>query len=336
MDITLTKRSNRPRTLSPITDKWQNTDDTGEFQRLSVKNASLPSPINKEPSQKIEERIFRLTVASKDDIWGLSNYGVLYRFDEDSTSSLEEHKWVHFKTKDNQLFRDITIAPNYCIFAIDKNSNTLYRIEDEDLSSAHNAYVKKLIMQNYKGSYDPGSSFRLIIPHDKTTVKQISCISHKALYAISTENKALHLEKHRFSKKYEWSTFGPDIELSKISVGRAHYFRGTELWAIRRSDRLPLRWDTLVHDWEVIGEEPIVDISITQDNSVYAIRKHNGELIKWDGHLKFESQSKSSLMNEQGGVIRHQLTNLCALKEGKHVYSVDRDTGDLLKMIVYK
>jgi hypothetical protein len=194
--------------------------------------------------------------------------------------------------------------------------------------------IRKTVQEHNKNAVAiVGSEFYSVVQRDTDTVVcQIAALSNKMVYALSVNDKALSLEKQRFSKILNWEKFGPDVPLKKISVGEPHLFRSTEIWAIRKSDDAPLRYDKSNHDWEAVNSISLLDISVSSDNAVYGVRKEDGRLVKWDGSKDFLVQD-SPLTNVEGTQTYQKLTNVCALKEGKHVYSIDTETGDLLMMI---
>jgi hypothetical protein len=308
-----------------LSDDWQYTRDSGEFTKIDTKSPQIKSPIS--PSDCIEH-IIQLSVASKDDIWGLSNAGILYRFDQ----TTEGNDWVYFKVSNDLRFSAFTITPKYHLFAI--SDGRLYRLKDPHQASALEAAIRKTVREhNGTDIAIVGAEFVPVIQNDDQIVIQVSASTHKLVYALSANDHAICLEKQRFSKSYKWENFGPDVPLRKISVGGTHIFRNTEIWAIRKSDNAALRYNKTTKSWDEFNYA-LQDISVSLDNAVYGISLEDGYLVKWDGNFSFVRQDKELIDNKDKNTYWKRLKNVYALKEGKHVYSVDTENGHLLKMVV--
>jgi len=115
-----------------------------------------------------------------------------------------------------------------------------------------------------------------------------------------------------------------------ISVGGVSTSRNNEVWALGKDNKLYRYYRGL---W-VMFPFQMIDVSITKDNAVYAVGV-DGALYKWNGHKSFVRQYKSfktGLAEEKEEKIRRPITNVMAYKERTKVFSIDQETGALMRM----
>jgi hypothetical protein len=122
-----------------VSENWQYTRDSGEFVKLVVNSPHLDSPISPTSDSGVDqEKIIELSIASKNDIWGLSNAGIVYRFDQDT---IRGNDWVYFDIVDSQKartlrFSSFSVTSKNYIFGVNVADGRLYRIKDRRQASS--------------------------------------------------------------------------------------------------------------------------------------------------------------------------------------------------------
>ncbi len=288
--------------------KYHYRQDSGMFQQVThSRTLSRESAVVAE-QQKIEERVNNLTLqesavqefnqdtlrvvtcSGKNHLWGLSHGKDLYHM----RSTPNGMEWQFFPTGGNQ-FKDISVSKGGVLFAIGATDGFLYKLDTST------------------------TRMDLVAPGETTRLRQVSASSRNKVYALAEDGSVLFLSGDH------WERMGG--KLKKISAGGKHLFRKTEVWGISFDDRAT-RWDHK-GSWVPVNEE-LIDISVAGDNSVYAIRKSDQQLVKWDGD-KFVHQAPPNSSN--GLESSWRLSNISAYKESRHVYAVEAGTGNLLKMV---
>jgi len=215
------------------------------------------------------------------------------------------------------------------LYGISAADRLLYRIKDRELA----AKWGKAELTHENTLFE----FEKVVPNDDQRLLQVSATSHYAIYALNEDGQVMYLDIPRFSHKiFRWQMYAGNVNFRKVAVGGAHTFRKTELWGLDTFTHLPMRWIWSRGSWESFNE-PLLDISITLDNAVYAVRESDGRLVKWNGAEQFIVQDQpmtTTGINRDTSKVYRQLTNVAALEEGKYVYGLDATTGDLLKMLM--
>jgi hypothetical protein len=235
-----------------------------------------------------------ISVYGKDNIWGLSKSNELYHLVK-TPNGLE---WQYFPTE-GMKFKDISCTKRNILFAIGADDGLLYRLAK--------------------------SKMELVVPSDTTKFVSVSAMSKRRIYAVAENGTVMSLKIRRVGKgPNRWDLIGG--RMKKVASGSRHRIRRSELWGIGPDDRA-YRFDGSV--WCPFNIE-LKDISVAKDNSVYGVRKEDGRLVKWDRGEQFLLQEKPATNNDQQFA---KLTRVSAYREGKHVYAIEEDTSNILRMV---
>lgn len=262
------------------------TNDSGSFDIL---------PTEWDPETTTIDHIQVCAVGGKANIFGLTRGGQIFRLTDRALNRLE---WNFFDTA-GKRFIDIC-----CV------KTTLFAIGTDRLLYRWNNMTKPQ---------------KLFIEGDTQRLRQVTAMNKRTVYGLAEDGTVLFAKRGLASTKPKslWTPVG-NQKMKKISTGSKHLFRKVELWAVGLDDRAH-RYDHFNDIW-VMYDIIVNDLSVTRDNAVYAVRKKDGRLMKWNGGDKFVLQDLGSKPTEE-----HRLLNVSAYKERKEVYSVD-ENGNLLKM----
>lgn len=282
--------------------------DSGQFYNINAKftpreqvedeKIIQKDGVGKSSTEESErDRLYAVSCAGKNDIWGLSKKGDLFKLVEDG----EKLEWQYVPIGNVKL-SDISVARHGIVFGIGKTNGALYRLT-------------KI------------GRMELVLPDDNTHLQQVDAQTKKRIYALTEHGHVLYMKLGLLTENQSWTRLGPTTtKLKKIAVGGKHLFRQTELWGIGIDD-FAYRWkyDT---QWDRF-DASLIDISVSKDNAVYGVRKEDGRVMKWDGKKDFLLLEHP--LTDPNMVFDH-LTNIKAYKEGKCVYAVEKQTGTVLKM----
>jgi hypothetical protein len=234
-------------------------------------------------------------VGGRNFIFGLTNGGQIFRL-HDKGGVLE---WGLFDTGAAR-FTDLCCA-----------GKTLFAIGTDRL------------LYSWKSS---SKHMMLFLPNDVQQLRQVTGKDKRTVYALTEDGTVLFCHKHHAKSirkvTNEWEKLG-NQKMKIISCGAFSLLRKMELWGIGYDDRA-YRFDHTSSTW-ILFDIKVLDISVTRDNIVYAIRQQDGRLMKWNGSENFELQDLGKKDDN------YQLLNISAYKERREVYSVDAK-GNLLKM----
>ncbi|KAL0485930.1 developmentally-regulated protein [Acrasis kona] len=263
------------------------TNDSGCFDIL---------PTEWDPETTTVDHIQVCAVGAKESIFGLTRGGQIFKLIDRSRNRLE---WNFFDTA-GQRFIDICSV-----------KTTLFAIGTDRLLYCWNKLNK---------------SQKLFIPNDTQRLRQVSAMSKRKVYGLAEDGTVLFAKRGigPMKSKATWIPVG-NQKMKKISTGSKHLLRKVELWAVGLDDRAH-RFDHFNDLW-IMYDIIVNDLSVTRDNAVYAVRKKDGRLMKWNGgdHFVLQDLGKNETTEE------YHLLNVSAYKERKEVYSVDQN-GNLLKM----
>jgi hypothetical protein len=251
---------------------------------------------------KSDDNIIFITGANKRNMWGLSNNGQIFELVKHGLGNNRDWKLLP-----TQGLRFININSS-------RKKNILFGVTVDAQVYRYNSRDKTMER----------------MPVGVNNITNISPVGKNKAYAVASDGSAYLLNLKRRLGRNETVKIGDHMKW--ISAGGKHRIRGTEVWAIGH-DNQPYRWR---FDLWVKYPLDVRDISVTRDNAVYAVGT-NGGLYKWNGRKEFIRQSQTYETGLEGERVQKRqvdipLTNVAALKEGSKVFSIDRDTGNLLQM----
>jgi len=271
--------------------------DSGKFRNFDAKFVPSNTQTHLGYAQQNAQQsnhLRTITLNGKRNMYGLSFAGELYRL----VGKEGAQSWEHVPTE-GLLLRDISCGRGGALFGIGQQDGFLYRLS--------------------------GSKPELVLPNDTQRLAQISAATKRKIYALAEDGSVLYMALPRFGHNFEWERLGG--KLKKISCGGG-LLRRTELWGVGVDNR-PYRW--YENQWVPFNAQ-LQDISVAADNSVYGVSM-DGQLWKWNGHDNFAVQNQEIKGDNAQYLQNAQLTNVAAYKETKHVYAIEKGTGNVLKML---
>jgi hypothetical protein len=314
---------------------WDHSKGSGAFESVFVltgvtgrNGQAFASPDKIQLHHEMNTEMIKLSVASKDDVWGLNVGGRLFKLVYTKYSG---SRWSYFKVASDMRFIDFSVTPKGHIFAINASDRHVYRlkerIQSQDLTGV--VYEDDPITQAYEGHV-----FEPMFSGDLQRLTSVTAASHKLIYALDEQGQVLFLEMQRFSNKIVgWAKHSDQSHpLKKITVGGPHMFRSVELWGLT-SFHQPMRYDKNTSSWKLFENQSLTDISITLDNAVYGIRKEDNRLVKWNGNDTFTLQDRAGNGSYSPGSST-ELELLAALKESQYVWATEKRSHKLMRMVV--
>lgn len=312
------------------------SEDTGSFESLFVlthdtNRSVMTTPDDIEHHTEMITEMIKLSVADKDNVWGLNVGGRLFKL---VYTKYNGCRWSYFKVADDLRFVDFAVTPKGHIFAINAADRHLYKLQEKLMPNeiTHVIFEDDPLLINSKGH-----RFEQMFEGDLQKLTGIAAVSHNAIYALDEQGQVLYLETRKITNRVlGWAKQSDQPHpCKKIAVsGGPHIFKSIELWGLTHRNQ-PMRYDKNSGTWKLFENEKLYDISVTDDNAVYGIRYSDRRLVKFNG-LQFVLQDRYGNGNREGMTPDdvQELELLAALKESQFVWATDRKTNKLLRMIV--
>lgn len=221
-----------------IAELYQQPIDLGNSIEQGNNVSNISQPI-------AAEVVADLLCVGKNELWGLSNQGRIFRLLPKFQGVLQ---WELFPTG-NLLFRAIS-GTKRSLIGIGLYDGVLYSLCNST--------------KRFEHVFTGGP-----------VLKSVSAMSKRNVYVVSEDGSVLSLVIRRRKKIPAWNMGG---SMKKISVGARHLMHHKEIWAIGVDD-YAYRWNR-PKGWQQIPTQ-VLDISVGTDNSVFAVGM-DGKLMKWD------------------------------------------------------
>jgi hypothetical protein len=242
-------------------------------------------------------------------IYGLSYDGNLYRLKHQPERGphLTGHggyTWSYINVQGMQ-FRDISVTKEGKLFAVSLEGH-LFRFND-----THNSMKSKMANDlRYK-------LIRICAIHNKSFV-------HTRLFALADDGTPLTRAYDVTTKAYRWEVLG-NMKLKQIAANVRKFHKKGDIWGLTFQDHA-VKFNPRLQMWILVDPlETLSDISVGRDKSVYAIRKSDNRLVRFDGEKFMPIESSDSTKKFK------QFSSLCAGGEG-NVLAIELGTGNIIRM----
>ncbi|KAL0484463.1 hypothetical protein AKO1_005147 [Acrasis kona] len=237
-------------------------------------------------------------------VFGLSYDGDIYKRQTNTPRPghpENSYIWSYINLQGMQ-FRDISLTKEGVLFAV-SNEGQLFKFKE------HKNKMKPKMAHDHQYKLN-----RVCVTRSRANKKT-------KVYAIADDGSPLKRVMNNETRSYEWRTLGV-AKLKQISINLKKFHKKPEVWGITFKDHV-VTYKHATKTWEMVDPTlTATDISVARDFSVFAIRKTDHTIVKFDG------QKFSALPSPP---FHKQYVSLCASKN-THILAIERNSGEVINI----